>query len=244
MRELSHLSARDKIRQTFALLNSSSNATASTTPRLYVHSNDPNDFADNEVDIPSVIAELTYNFKLYHVDRSDTKNVSWLQFSTYPEDLKMIIETIRYNVNFSRAPGSQVTMSCCVALGLARLHASGSIRRLSQIQSEYKRRRKTGSLIEKFVGRYLSMEVPIQVETGEKCKVAVQPDVKNQVTIISEETGLTQSSVGILAIYATLVQQDNTPDNLKEEWQDRLDKSLELVECKVRGAKSIMEMLK
>jgi hypothetical protein len=221
-----------------------------TNPKVYIHSNDPDGdgFQDNEVEIPSVVAELTYNFKQYHVDRSDnSKATNWFTFTSYPDDIRLIVETMRNNVKLgsNKAVGSQVTVSCCLALGLTRLNASGAIRRLADVCSTFKRRKKEGSPVEQFISRYLDMEVPIQAETGRKLKVAVTSDVKNQIIMISDETGLTQSSVGILCMYATLIEQHNdTPPNYRQNWQDRLDQSLELIECKVKGAKAIMVMLK
>lgn len=243
MREYVKSSDTDKakMRSNFKLLTSSGKP-----PKLYRHSNDPDEFVDQEVEIPSVVAELTFNFKQYHVDRSDQSKTNWFTFTNYPDDIKLIVNTIRTNVGFSnKGAGLQVTMSCCLTLGLMRLNASGSIRRLSDIYATFNRKKKDGSPIEQFISRYLDMEVPIQAKTGRKAKVAVTPDVKDQIIRIAEETGLTQSSVGILCMYATLVQQhEHTPPTFREEWQDKLDQSLELIECKVKGAKVMMEMLK
>ncbi len=214
----------------------------------YIQSNHPDDFGDVDVKIPSVIAELTYNYKQYHVDRSDAKATNWFTFTSYPDDIRMIVDTMRRNVNFTASDngvGSQVTISCCLTLGLTRLNASGAIKRLKEIHSSFDKRKKEGSPIEQFISRYLDMEVPIQARTGRRLKVPVTPDVKNQIISISEDTGLTQSNVGVLCMYATLAQQlKDAPENYREDWGDRLDQSLELIECKVRGAKAIMEMLK
>lgn len=210
--------------------------------KLFVQSNDPDTFGDEDVTIPSVIAELTYNFKQYQVD-SDSKKVDWLFLTNYPEKARRVVETLRYQVKFSKAPGAQVTIVCCVSLGLARLHASGAIRRLSNLCGTYKRMRKTGSLIEGFVGKYFDMEIACEVG-GKPARVRIPPDVKNQISLISGETGLTKSSIGILALYATLIQQDNTPIEFAREWQEELDNALELVECKYKGAMTIMEMIK
>lgn len=213
--------------------------------KWHVQSNNPDDFEDLEVEIPSVIAELTYNFKQYHVDRKDEKNFEWFTFTSLPDDVRMIVDTMRTNVGFSKEAGIHVTMSCCIVLGLTRLNASGSIRRLAETRYQFNRRKKVGSPIEKFICRYLDMEIPIQSETGRRSKVPLTIDTKNQILTISNDTGLTQSNVGVLAMYATLVKQiEDTPDNLKEIWQNRLDQSLELIECKMKGAKAIIEMLR
>lgn len=216
--------------------------------KWHVQSNNPDDFEDLEIEIPSVIAELTYNFKQYHVDRTDDKTTNWFTFTSYPDDIRLIVETMRSSVKFAAANtgvGSQVTLSCCLTLGLTRLNASGAIKRLAEARLTFNKRKKEGSTIEQFISRYLDMEIPIEAKIGRKLKVAVNPDVKNQIIRISEDTGLTQSSVGVLCMYAALAQQYNdTPLNYREDWQNRLDRSLELIECKVRGAKAIMEMLK
>lgn len=212
--------------------------------KFYIQSSDPDKFLDDEIEIPSVIAEITYNYKQYHVDTStDAKNINWLYLSNYPEKVKRIVENIRYQVPFTKVPSVQVAISCCVALGLTRLHASGAIRRLSELCGTYKRMRKTGSLIEGFIGRYFDMEITCEVG-GKESRARIPKEIKDQILLISSETGLTQSSVGILAIYATLAQQDSTPPEFKQEWQEELDNALELVECKYKGAKTIMEMLK
>lgn len=213
--------------------------------KLYTQSNNPDDFEDLEIEIPSVIAELNYNFKQYHIDRKDPKTFDWFTFTNLPDDVRMIVNTMRTNVDFSKEVGSQVTMSCCLTLGLAKLNVSGSIRRLTETRYEFNRRKKVGSPIEKFICQYLDMDVPIQSETGRRVKVAVSLDVKSQIVSISDSTGLTQSNVGVLAMYASMAKQiESTPDNLKEIWQNRLDQSLELIECKVKGAKAIIGMLK
>lgn len=210
--------------------------------KFYRHSNDPDDFADNDVEIPSVVAELQYNYKQYQVDTENDKSVSWLYLSNYPEKAKRIIENMRHQVKFSKPAGVQATITCCVSLGLARLHASGSIKRLSQLCTTFKRMSKTGSLIEGFISKYFEMEIACEVG-GKESRTRIPKELKDQIILMSNETGLTQSSIGVLAIYATLIQQSNTPAQFVSEFQVELDNTLELVECKYKGAKTIMGML-
>lgn len=210
--------------------------------KWHIQSNNPDDFEDLEVEIPSVAAELTYNYKQYHVETTDDSKNSWLYISNYPEKVKRVVENIRYQVKFSKPAALQAAISCCASLGLARLHASGSIKRLSELCGQFKRMRKTGSLIEGFVGKYFDMEIACEVG-GKESRSRIPKEIKNQIILISSETGLTQSTVGILAIYATLIKQDNTPPDFAAEWQQELNNTLELVECKYKGAKTIMEML-
>lgn len=213
-----------------------------TTPKFYIQSNDPDEFADNEVDIPSIAAELTYNYKQYKADESPDNKRRSIKISCSPR-LLTIANTIRHQVNFSRAPGIGPTLCCAMSLGINQLIAKRAIRKLSELSHSFQRTRKQGTSLELYIHSFFESRVDCLTDNGRLKNIELTVEVKNQIDMISNDTGLFMSSVAILAIYAAMVQQDETPLDFKREWQEHLDRSIETLDCKLNAAKMMMKSL-
>lgn len=209
--------------------------------KWFVQSNDPDDFEDPEIQIPSVAAELTYNFKQYSVDRKTEKS-EWIKifFST---KTATIINTIKHQVKFSRPPGLSPTLCCTIAQGLPVLLSKRVIKKLGELSHEFGRMQKHGTSLELYIQSFFESKVECVMDNGRAINIALTSDVKDQIDLISGDTGLTIASVSMLAIYASLVQQNETPPEYKREWQEVLDRSMATVECKLNAAKSMMKSL-
>lgn len=211
--------------------------------KLYVQSNDPDTFGDPDIEIPSMIAELTYNFSDYKPD--DKKgNSSWMKIYNYPTKLSLILDTIRQKVKIgNQIPGQNPTLCCALTLGLPYLSSRGPVVKLGELNRMFRSRRKTGNVAEIYIHTFLKSRVDCIVESGTSPSVEITTEVKNQINQISQDTGLTISSVALLAIYSAVVKQDYTPDNYKEEWENLLDVSISILECKVEATKAMMTKL-
>lgn len=208
--------------------------------KFFVHSNDPDDFADNEVDIPSIAAELTHNYKQYKPEESKGK---WIKIPCSPK-LLTIANTIRHQVGFSRPPGINPTLCCAATLGVNQLLAKRAIKKLGELTHNFQKTKKQGTPLELYIHSFFESRVDSMIDNGRPRNIELMPEVKNQIDMISMDTGLLMTSVTLLAIYAALVQQEETPPEFKREWQENLDKSIATLDCKLDMAKVIMKNLK
>lgn len=209
--------------------------------KFFIQSNDPDEFADNEVDIPSIAAELTYNYKQYKPDEADNKRRS-IKIPCSPK-LLTIANTIRHQVKFSRVPGLGPTLCCAISLGMNQLLAKRAVRKLSDLSSTFQRMRKQGTSLELYIHSFFESRVDCMIDSGRPRNIELTAEVKNQIDMISMDTGLLMTSVAVLAIYAALVQQDETPPEFKREWQEHFDMSISTLECKLDAAKIMMKSL-
>lgn len=210
--------------------------------KWFIQSNNPDDFEDPEIQIPSIAAELTYNFKQYKPDESDTKASRWMKI---PCSVKLltISNTIKQQVKFSRPPGLNPTLCCAVSQGVNQLLVKRSIRKLGELSQKFQRMRKQGTPLELYIHSFFESRVDCSLDNGRPKNVELTTEVKNQIDMISCDTGLLISSVAALAIYAALIQQDETPPDFKREWQEHLDKSIATLDCKLNAAESMMKDL-
>lgn len=210
-------------------------------PKLHVQSNDPDEMEDDEVEIPSIAGELTFNYKQYKPDESDIKRRS-IKIYCSPR-LLTTANTIRHQVNFSRVPGIGPTLCCAISLGMNQLLAKRAIRELGELSHQFQRMRKQGTALELYIHSFFESRVDCLIDNGRLKNIELTVEVKNQIDMISMDTGLLMTSVAALAIYAALVQQDETPPEFKREWQEHIDRSIETLECKLNAAKMMMKSL-
>lgn len=227
--------SKSTARSQFHLVNPS-------TVKWHIQSNDPDDMGDEEVIIPSVAGELTYNYKQYHVERSQT-NKDYLRINSYPPIISMIVDTIRNQVQFSKPPGEHPSLCCFISLGIPQLQAKRVIKKLGEISMSFKRRQKKGNELELYVQSFLRSAVDCPVEKYKYTIITLTPEVNDVLSQISFDTGLTKSSTALLAIYATLAQQEETPPNYREIYQDRFDTTIKMLECKLDAMKAMIARL-
>jgi hypothetical protein len=211
-------------------------------PKLYIHSNDPDgdNFEDNVVEIPSIAGELTHNYRQYKPEESKGK---WIKIPCSPR-LLTIANTIRHQVGFSRPPGINPTLCCAAALGVNQLLAKRAVRQLGELSHNFQKTKKQGTPLELYIHSFFESRVDSMIDNGRPRNIELMTEVKNQIDMISMDTGLLMTSVTLLAIYAALVQQEETPPDFKREWQENLDKSIDTLDCKLDMAKVIMRNLK
>lgn len=210
--------------------------------KWFVQSNDPDDFEDPEIQIPSVAAELTYNFKQYHVERSQP-NKDYLRINSYPPLVSMIIDTIRYQVKFNKPPGEHPSLCCIISLGIPVIQSKRVVKKLGELSMSFKRRQKKGNELETYVHNFLKSSVDCPTEKSRQNIITVTSEVNDVLSQISFDTGLTKSSVALLSIYATLIQQEETPENYRAQYQERFDTTIKMLECKLDAVKAMVSRL-
>lgn len=210
--------------------------------KLFIQSNNPDEFVDDEIEIPSVAAELTYNYKQYHVERSQSSK-DYLRIHSYPPIISMIVDTIRNQVQFSKPPGEHPSLCCMISLGIPQIQARKVVKNLGELSATFKRRQKKGNELELYVQSFLRSNVDCPVEKAKYSIITLTPEVNDVLSQISFDTGLTKSSVALLSIYATLIQQVETPPNYKEIYQDRFDTTIKMLECKLDAMKAMIARL-
>lgn len=209
--------------------------------KWFVQSNDPNDFEDLDIQIPSIATELTYNYKQYKAEESDGKRKS-IKIPCSPR-LLTIANTIRHQVNFSRVPGLGPTLCCAISLGMNQLLAKRAIRELGELSHKFQRMKKQGTSLELYIHSFFESRVDCMFDNGYPKNIELTTEVKKQIDMVSMDTGLFMTSVSLLAIYASLVKQEETPEEFRREWQEHLDRSIATVECKLNAAQSMMKSL-
>lgn len=216
-------------------------ATGEPNFKFHVQSNDPDDMGDEEVVIPSIAAELTYNYSNYKP--ADKLSTEYVKIYAYPSRLSIIVDSIRHRTQFSRPPGIHPTLCCALSLGLPVLFSRRPIKKLSQLNDSFKKTRKTGKIAEVYIHDFLRSKVNCIIESGEEVNPQITSSIKQQLLQISSDTGMTQSTTALLAIYAALIQQEETPDDYKEAWQESFDDSMNILECKADAAKAMIHRL-
>lgn len=218
-------------------------ATGEPNFKFHVQSNNPDEMGDEEVEIPSIAGELTYNYKQYKPDEESVSNRGkWIKVLCSPR-LLTIANTIRHQVNFTRVPGINPTLCCAVSLGVNQLLAYRAVRKLSELSHTFQKTKKRGTPLELYIHSFFESRVDCMIDNGRPRNIELTNEVKNQIDMISNDTGLLITSVAVLAIYAALVQQIETPPEFKREWQEHLDKSIATLKCKLDAAESMMRNL-
>lgn len=210
--------------------------------KWYIQSNHPDDFEDLEVEIPSVAAELTYNFKNYSVERNQT-NKDYLRIPSYPPSISLIVDTVKGQVPYKNPPGLAPTLTCMISLGIPQILTRRVVKKLAEISNDFRKRTKNGDDLELYVQGFLRSAVDCPVDKANYAIITLTSEVSDEINRISFETGLSRASVAILAIYATLIQQPETPPNYKERYQNCFDSTIRMLECKLDAAKAMIQRL-
>jgi hypothetical protein len=208
----------------------------------YIQSNHPDDFGDVDVKIPSVIAELTYNFKQYAVERSQASK-DYVRIGSYPLIVSTIVDTIRHQTESGKPIGEHPSLCCFISLGIPQIQSRDVVKKLGELSMSIKRRQKKGNDLELYIQNFLKSPVDCPVEKARNIIITVTPEVNDVLSQLSFDTGLTKSSAAMLATYATLIQQIETPPNYKQIYQDRFDTTIKMLECKLDAVKAMINRL-
>lgn len=230
----------DKSRSTSKSTRSQFHLVNPSTVKWHIQSNDPDDMGDEEVEIPSIAAELTYNYSNY---KPDKQSAEYVKIYAYPSRLSIIVDSIRHRTQFNRPPGVHPTLCCALSLGLPALFARRPIKKLSQLNDSFKKTRKEGKIAEVYIHDFLRSKVNCIIESGEEVNPQITSDIKQQLLQISSDTGMTQSTTALLAIYAAVIQQEETPSDYRNAWQESFDDSMNILECKADAAKAMIHRL-
>jgi hypothetical protein len=193
-------------------------------------------------DIPDIVNELSENFDTYYIERN-VPGVDWVNITSFPSNLRTIIDYFREQARLYKVPGIQPVLHCCMSYGLPLFHENEHIQELTTLLTRFNRQRKIGTPHEEFFAQYLRSRVYSSIEKGGRQNVAVSREVKNSISELSSHTGIPESTLGILSIYNTLIPQDGTPASYARDWQRKIDLAFSTVEMKVIGAKAMLEML-
>lgn len=210
--------------------------------KFHIQSNDPDEFADDDIEVPSVAAELKFNFKQYHVERSSTEK-EYLRINSYPLLISTIVDTIRCQEKDRKPIGEHPSLCCMVSLGITVIQSRRVVKKLGELSMSFKRRQKKGNELELYVQNFLKSGVECPVEKSKYIIIKITPEINDVLSQISFDTGMSRSSVATLAIYATLTQQIETPSNYKEMYQDRFDTTIKMLECKLDAVKAMLARL-
>lgn len=217
------------------------------TPKLYIQPNDPSlPHESPDVEIPSVISELTHNFEQYHVNRRATIHPDWIKLTCYTTRISTTVDTLRSQVKggVTSKPVSLHTCLCCIiSLGLPQIQTRSVVNELGDLIIAFQRRPKQGTELESYINDFLKSKVYAKAEQGDSISIVVTPVVKDQIAQISGDTGLTASGVATIAMYACLSQQDEAPNVHKKRWEDSFDETLAMLECKLSASKAMLGVL-
>ena len=191
--------------------------------------------------VVDIVDELGLNYRQYYVENEPGAN--WLNITSLPGFMRTTLDKLKAKVSRSRTPGIHPTLCCCIYYGLPIIQSNRHVKELLAEKRRFEEMEQEGSPREEFVSQYFRSPLDVGIESGKRQNVAVPEELKKNIAGLAINTGVTESSLGILSTMAILAGQHEVAPNYQKQFSDKVEQFYSLVEMKVIGAKAMVDKL-
>lgn len=188
-----------------------------------------------------IIEELGANYSLYCVPKAP--GVDWVNITSLPGFMRTTLDKLKAKVRLARIPGIHPTLCCCMCHGLPIIQSNKHVKELLRVKQSFEKMEQEGTPREEFISQYFRSPLDVGIESGKRQNVAVPEELKKSIAGLAMNTGISESSLGVLFAMAILAKQPEVPANYQERFSDKVELFYSLVEMKVIGAKAMVDAL-